>query len=62
MKVSTYHQVKEKVHFTPAHIRRLIKLGEFPKPIKLGTRRVVFADEEIDAWLEAKANDRKAEG
>ena len=58
MQVLRYREVAERVHYTPVHIRRLIKSGDFPKPIKLGGRRVVFDSAEIDEWLQAKADDR----
>ncbi len=58
MQVLRYNEVSQRVHYCPAHIRRLIKKGEFPQPIKLGQNRVVFAEAEIKAWLEERANDR----
>ncbi len=31
-----------------------IKAGKFPPPIRLGTRTVAWADNEINAWITAK--------
>ncbi len=58
MKVLTYPQVEQRVFYCRGHIRRLIGQGDFPTPIKLGGRRVVFDEAEIDAWLQAKADSR----
>ncbi|MBO1110675.1 helix-turn-helix transcriptional regulator [Bordetella petrii] len=32
----------------------LISAGEFPAPVKIGTRAVAWVEEEIDAWIEAR--------
>lgn len=50
--------VSERVHFHPIHIRRLIKDGKFPAPIRLGENRVAWIEDEIDAWLESKRQER----
>jgi prophage regulatory protein len=34
-------------------INRQIAAGEFPKPVRLGYRRTVFVEAEINAWLAA---------
>ena len=31
-----------------------IKKGEFPKPVKLGTRIVAWKESDIAAWMEAR--------
>jgi hypothetical protein len=46
------------------HLRRLWKAGKFPKPIQLFGRKLVWDEEEIDAFLKAKfaaARDRPTE-
>ena len=48
MKVLRYQEVARLVHYCPTHIRRLVKAGKFPQPIKLGENRVVFDSAEID--------------
>ncbi len=58
MNVLRYREVSRLVHYTPVHIRRLVKAGKFPQPIKLGENRVVFDSAEIEKWLKAKADDR----
>jgi predicted DNA-binding transcriptional regulator AlpA len=38
------------VPYHPAHIHKLIRRGEFPKPIKLG-RRTAFRRRDIREWV-----------
>ncbi|END9534913.1 AlpA family transcriptional regulator [Escherichia coli] len=34
-----------------AWIYRLISLGRFPKPVKIGSRSVAFIESEVDEWI-----------
>ena len=47
--------VKEVTSLGRTSIYDGIKNGEFPKPIKLGARRVGFLESGIAAWIAAKA-------
>ncbi|HEX2841420.1 helix-turn-helix transcriptional regulator [Hyphomicrobium sp.] len=47
------------VLYSPAHIDRLEKKGLFPKRVQLGPCRVGWVEAEVQAWLEARAKDRK---
>lgn len=38
------------VPYHPAHINKLIRRGEFPKPVKLG-RRTAFRRRDIREWV-----------
>jgi len=52
-------EVKKKTSLGTTWIYELIKLGKFPKGIKLSDRCVRWRESEIDAWiasLEAKAS------
>jgi prophage regulatory protein len=42
------------------YIDRMIREGRFPEPVYLSPRRRCFVEAEIDAWLEARVNDREA--
>ncbi|MDR7219870.1 AlpA family phage regulatory protein [Aminobacter aminovorans] len=42
------------VPFSRAHIYRLIKSGEFPKPIKIGAARVAWLESDLDSWISTK--------
>ena len=57
-KVVKLAQVKELTTFSSATIYRLIKIGEFPKQIKLAKRSSGWLQDEIYNWLEEKKNAR----
>jgi predicted DNA-binding transcriptional regulator AlpA len=40
--------------FRPSGIRRLIRLGQFPPPIKAGDRRSVWSESALVAWQSAR--------
>lgn len=57
-KLLSKKQVKELVLYSYAHTARLEKEGRFPKRVRLGTGRVAYVAEEIEAWIQARINDR----
>jgi predicted DNA-binding transcriptional regulator AlpA len=47
------------VHLAVRYIRKLIRLGRFPRPVALaGGRRKVFIESEIDDYIAGKIADR----
>ncbi len=56
----TLGQVQERVPYSSTHIWRMEKVGDFPVRVKLGPNRVGWLASEIDAWIDAKACERKA--
>lgn len=40
--------------FGMSHLRRLWQKGEFPKPIKLSERKLVWIESEIEAYVAEK--------
>lgn len=50
------------IPYSRVWIYKLMERGEFPKPTKIGARRVVWSETEIDAWLQSRfdARDGKA--
>jgi prophage regulatory protein len=60
MRVLRIDAVAAQVSFHPVHIRRLVKDGKFPSPIRLGENRVAWIESEIDEWLERKRQERDA--
>lgn len=40
------------------HIYRLEKAGHFPKRVKIGPNSVAWAEHEIDAWMQARLDER----
>ena len=47
-------QVTEKVALQKSKIYELISLGQFPKQIKISSRKSVWRNTEILAWMEAQ--------
>ena len=47
-------EVLEVVGFSRATLWRRVKAGEFPAPIRLGSRAVGWYQREIDEWLASR--------
>ncbi|HFS4633584.1 TPA: helix-turn-helix transcriptional regulator [Escherichia coli] len=43
--------VMRRTGYSRAWIYRLINLGRFPKPVKIGSRSVAFIESEVDEWI-----------
>jgi hypothetical protein len=56
------HALREEkgITYHPNHLRVLWKRGEFPAPFQLSPRRIAWLEEEIDAWIVAKAKQSKS--
>ena len=54
MRILSKRQLKELVLYSPQHIARLEKAGEFPKRIQLGANRVGWVESEVLEWLEVR--------
>ena len=48
------------VKYSPQHIARLEKAGQFPKRIRLGQNRVAWLLSEIEEWIEIRLQRRDA--
>jgi prophage regulatory protein len=48
------------IKFSDTHIWRLIRAGDFPKPVKIGHRNH-WSEEEIDAYIADKLAQRDSE-
>ena len=51
-------QVAEEINVSVAQVYKLVSLGRFPKPIKLGERGSGWLRTEIDAWLQSRVDAR----
>ena len=47
-------EVERRTSQSKSEIYARIKLGEFPRPVRLGLRAVAWVEQEIDAYVEAK--------
>lgn len=59
MKILSKKALREMVLYSPQHIARLEKAGEFPKRVKLGSNRVGWVEQEVLDWLEERLKDRE---
>lgn len=52
MKLVAYPALSEKgITFSRMHIYRLMKAGNFPKSVPVGTNRIAWLESEIDQWI-----------
>ncbi len=54
MRVLRIAEVLELVPYSKVHLARLERAGKFPKRIHLGSARVIWDRNEVEAWLESK--------
>ena len=60
-KVLKVKQVATEINVSVPQIYKLVSLGRFPKPIKLGERGSGWLTSEIDAWLQSRVDARDEE-
>ena len=59
MRILSKRQLKELVLYSPQHIARLEKAGQFPKRVQLGPSRVGWVEDEVLDWLQVKLSCRE---
>lgn len=60
MRILSKRQLKELVLYSPQHIARLEKAGQFPKRVNLGPNRVGWVESEVLDWLQARLDRRES--
>jgi len=60
-KVLKVRQVAEEINVSIPQVYKLVSLGRFPKPIKLGERGSGWIRTEVDAWLQSRVKARDLE-
>ena len=58
MRILSKRQLKELVLYSPQHIARLEKAGQFPKRVQLGPSRVGWVEDEVLDWLQTRLDGR----
>ncbi|MGQ3930273.1 helix-turn-helix transcriptional regulator [Enterobacter hormaechei] len=53
-KLLTFDEVINRTGYSRPRIYELIKLGVFPRKIKIGSRKVAFIESEINSWIQGK--------
>ncbi len=51
MRILSKKALKELVLYSPQHVARLEKAGQFPKRVQLGLNRVGWVESEVLDWL-----------
>jgi len=59
MRILSKRQLKELVLYSPQHIARLEKAGQFPKRVQLGPNRVGWVEDEVLDWLTVRLESRE---
>jgi len=54
-------EVASEISISVPQVYKLVGLGRFPKPIKLGERGSGWLTSEIDAWLQSRVDARNEE-
>jgi len=54
-------EVAEEISVSVPQVYKLVSLGRFPKPIKLGERGSGWLRTEVDAWLQSRVEARDSE-
>lgn len=55
-------EVRERVALSTPTIYRLIKKGDFPRPVHLGPRAVAWVEDEVETWIEQRIEASRAQG
>ncbi|MEX0320517.1 MAG: helix-turn-helix transcriptional regulator [Ruegeria sp.] len=59
MRLLSKTALRELVLYSPQHIARLEKAGQFPKRVQLGSNRVGWVESEVLDWLDERILARK---
>ncbi len=54
-----WQKLADIVPYTRQHVMRLEAEGKFPARVQVGGNRVAWLESEINAWIEARAAERK---
>lgn len=46
--------VLDRICMSKTQLYRMIKAGEFSKPVPIGQQRVAFLESEVNAWMESR--------
>ncbi|RXV64803.1 transcriptional regulator [Roseovarius sp. A46] len=60
MRILSKRQLKELVLYSPQHISRLEKAGQFPKRVQLGPNRVGWIEDEVLDRLQSRLDERES--
>ena len=58
MRILSKRDVKALVLYSPQHVARLEKAGQFPERVRLGPNRVGWIEDEVLDWLQQRIDRR----
>ena len=47
-----------RVGYHPSHLMRLVRANQFPQPVQLGPNSIAFVEDEVEAWMQARVDER----
>lgn len=56
------NEVLRRIGLRRTSLYRLIRAGDFPKPIKLTEQATAWPESEVDAWIDARIARSRADG
>ncbi len=51
-------QTADRIGFSPSHLMRLVREGDFPQPVPLGASAVAFVEDEVLEWMQERVDKR----
>ena len=54
MKLLRIEEVSSMTSLSRSTIKRMVRAGEFPAPIRVGKNRVAWEKEELEAWVQER--------
>ena len=61
-RIIRWPEVHERVGYCRTNIYYLIQSGDFPSPIKLGSRAVGWLESDVDNWIESRIEQSRRGG
>ena len=58
MKFLRKPETAARVGYHPEHVMRLVREGRFPRPVRIGPRSVAFVEDEVEAWMAERVEER----
>lgn len=60
MTILGVNDVTARTHLSRTTVWRMVNAGDFPKPARIGGRKIFWPEHEIDSWLSTRMDARRA--
>jgi prophage regulatory protein len=47
-------KAKKGIDYSRQHLHKLIRMGRFPRPVKIGENKNAFVEKEVDEWIQIR--------